>query len=56
VTTKTNATTTPFVYTAADTLQLTMNAMAAKSLSQLDTGELHIYARIVRMGRLAALV
>lgn len=56
VTTKAGANTTNFVYTAADTLQLTVASMAGKALNDLDTGELHIYVNIARMARLATLV
>jgi hypothetical protein len=34
---------TAFLYTAADTLQLTVNSMAAKSLSNINRGEYHAF-------------
>jgi hypothetical protein len=39
---------TAFLYTAADTLQLTVNSMAAKSLSNINRGEYHAFFCLTR--------
>lgn len=39
-------------YTAANTLKITFNAMAAKSLVDIDKGELHVYFRLLRISDL----
>lgn len=44
-----SANTTPYVYTAADTIDLTVESMAAKSLSNIDTGELWVYINSVEL-------
>lgn len=45
--------TTPFVFTAADTIDITFNSMAAKALVDIDAGELHVYLGLVRMANLS---
>lgn len=39
---------TPYLYTAADTLQITVNSMAAKSLVNINRGEYHTFISLVR--------
>jgi|SRR5262245_12184120 len=39
---------TAFLYTAADTLQLTVNSMAAKSLVNINRGEYHAFFALCR--------
>lgn len=51
---KGGANTTPFAYTTADTIDITFNAMAAKSLSDIDQGELLVFLGVTRMGALNA--
>lgn len=46
--------TTPFVFTSADTIDIVFNSMSGKSLSNLDIGELHVYLGLVRMAPLSA--
>jgi hypothetical protein len=44
----------PFMYTAADTVDAVFGSMTAKALNDLDTGEIHIFLRIVPLGTWAA--
>lgn len=41
-----------FAYTGADTVDITFNAMAAKALSSLDTGELDVFLALVDLNSL----
>jgi co-chaperonin GroES (HSP10) len=43
------ANTTAFVYTAADTVDLLVESMTAKSLSELDAGEIHVYLAVTKL-------
>lgn len=43
---KANANTLPYAYLVADTIDLVVGSMAAKALSDIDVGELHIYLRL----------
>jgi len=48
-----NATDTiPYAFVAADTIDLTVNSMSGKSLSNIDTGELVIMLRICELAKL----
>jgi hypothetical protein len=47
-----NVNTVPFAYTAADTVDLLVESMTAKSLSNLDAGEIHIYLAVVKLSSL----
>jgi hypothetical protein len=47
-----NVNTVPFAYTAADTVDLLVESMAAKSLSDLDAGEIHIYLAVTKLSSL----
>ena len=47
-----NANTTAFAYTAADTVDLLVESMTAKSLSELDAGEIHIYLAVSKLSAL----
>jgi hypothetical protein len=47
-----NVNTVPFAYTAADTVDLLVESMTAKSLSDLDAGEIHIYLAVVKLSSL----
>jgi hypothetical protein len=47
-----NANTTPYAYTAADTVDLLVESMTAKSLSDLDAGEIHIYLAVSKLSSL----
>ena len=47
-----NANTTAYAYTAADTVDLKVNSMSAKSLSNLDAGEIHIYLAVTKLSSL----
>lgn len=49
------ASTTPYVYLAADTVDLTVGSMTGKSLSDLDAGEVVIYLAVANMARFDAL-
>jgi hypothetical protein len=40
------------VYTAADTVDLLVESMTAKSLSNLDAGEIHIYLAVTKLSSL----
>jgi hypothetical protein len=40
---------TRFAYTAADTVDLLVESMTAKSLSNLDAGEIHIYLAVTKL-------
>lgn len=51
---KVHPSTTPFVYTAADTIDIVVSAMAAKALNDIDAGELHVYLGIARLEALSA--
>jgi DsbC/DsbD-like thiol-disulfide interchange protein len=46
---KANANTTAFAYTTADTVDLLVESMTAKSLSELDAGELHVYLAVQKL-------
>lgn len=54
VTYKTGANTTAFVYTAANTVDGIFGSMTAKTLAQLNAGELHIYVGLTRLATLEA--
>jgi hypothetical protein len=43
-----------YAYTAADTVDILIESMAAKSLSDLDAGELVLYVKLVSLADLAA--
>ena len=47
-----NANTTAYAYTAADTVDLLVESMTAKSLSDLDAGEIHIYLAVTKLAAL----
>ena len=47
-----NVNTVPFAYTAADTVDLLVESMTAKSLSELDAGEIHIYLAVSKLSSL----
>ena len=47
-----NVNTVPFAYTASDTVDLLVESMTAKSLSDLDTGEIHIYLAVTKLSSL----
>ena len=47
-----NVNTVPFAYTAADTVDLLVESMTGKSLSDLDAGELHIYLAVTKLSSL----
>jgi hypothetical protein len=47
-----NANTTAYAYTAADTVDLLVESMTAKSLSNLDAGEIHIYLAVTKLSSL----
>lgn len=47
-----NANTTAYAYTAADTVDLLVESMTAKSLSELDAGEIHIYLAVSKLSSL----
>jgi hypothetical protein len=49
---KANANTTAYAYTAADTVDLLVESMSAKSLSNLDAGEIHIYLAVTKLSSL----
>lgn len=40
----------PYAYLAADTIDATIGSMAAKSLSDIDTGEIDIFVNVVHLG------
>jgi hypothetical protein len=42
----------PFAYVAAKKLELLVESMTAKSLSDIDTGELHIFAGVTKLASL----
>jgi hypothetical protein len=42
----------PFAYTAASAVELLVESMAAKSLSNIDTGELHVYLGVTKLSDL----
>jgi hypothetical protein len=44
-----NANTTAYAYTAADTVDLLVESMNAKSLSNIDAGEIHIYLAVTKL-------
>jgi hypothetical protein len=44
-----NVNTVPFAYTAADTVDLLVESMTAKSLSNIDAGEIHIYLAVTKL-------
>ena len=39
----------PLVYTAANAVELLVESMTAKSLSDIDTGELHVYLGVTKL-------
>ena len=39
----------PLVYTAANAVELLVESMTAKSLSNIDTGELHVYLGVTKL-------
>jgi hypothetical protein len=39
----------PLAYTAANAVELLVESMAAKSLSNIDTGELHVYLGVTKL-------
>ncbi|RLA51427.1 MAG: hypothetical protein DRQ98_11525 [Gammaproteobacteria bacterium] len=43
--------TVPYTYLTADTIDAVIGSMAAKSLSDIDTGEVWIYLNVVHLGR-----
>jgi hypothetical protein len=45
---------TAFLYTAADTLQVTVNSMAAKSLSNINRGEYHVFFCLTRSDKISS--
>ena len=47
-----NVNTVPFAYTAADTVDLLVESMTAKSLSNIDAGEIHIYLAVTKLSSL----
>jgi hypothetical protein len=47
-----NANTTAYAYTAADTVDLLVESMTAKSLSNIDAGEIHIYLAVTKLSSL----
>ena len=47
-----NANTTSYAYTAADTVDLLVESMTAKSLSDLDAGEIHVYLAVTKLSDL----
>jgi hypothetical protein len=49
---KANANTTAHAYTAADTVDLLVESMTAKSLSNIDAGEIHIYLAVTKLSSL----
>jgi len=49
---KANANTTAYAYTAADTVDLLVESMTAKSLSNIDAGEIHIYLAVTKLSSL----
>jgi hypothetical protein len=42
----------PLAYTAANAVELLVESMAAKSLSNIDTGELHVYLGVTKLSDL----
>ena len=42
----------PFAYTAANAVELLVESMSAKSLSDIDTGELHVYLGVTKLSDL----
>lgn len=44
-----NVNTVPFAYTAADTVDLLVESTPAKSLSNLDAGEIHVYLAVTKL-------
>lgn len=53
---KVHPSTTPYVFLADNTIDAIFAAMAAKSLVDIDGGEVHFYFRIARLARLSAQV
>jgi len=49
---KGSANTTPYAYTGADTIDIVVNSMSAKSLSDIDTGELRVLLNLVELSSL----
>lgn len=44
-----NVNTVPFAYTAANTVDLLVESMTGKSLSNIDAGELHVYLSVTKL-------
>ena len=49
---KSHANTTAYAYTSADTIDLLVESMAAKSLSDIDAGELHVYLAVTELSEI----
>lgn len=49
---KGSANTAPYAYTAADTIDIVVNSMSGKSLSNIDTGELKVLLNLVELSDL----
>lgn len=49
---KANANTASYAYTAADTVDLLVESMTAKSLSDLDAGEIHVFLAVTKLSAL----
>jgi hypothetical protein len=49
---KAHTNTAPFAYTVANTIDAVVSSMAAKSLSSLDTGEVHIFFGVNKLSDL----
>ena len=45
---------TPVTYSAANTFSVTFNSMAAKALSTINRGELHVFIQILRVKQVSA--
>jgi hypothetical protein len=45
---------TPVTYSAANTFSVTFNSMAAKALSTINRGELHVFVQILRVKQVSA--
>lgn len=49
---KSHANTTAYAYTSADTIDLLVESMTAKSLSDIDAGELHVYLAVTELSEI----
>jgi len=49
---KTSVPTVPYAYTAADTIDILVESMSAKSLSDIDAGELNVFLSIQKVSAL----